>query len=175
MTDAHSHVVRPAPIPDWVLRFVESEADPESVLDVCRAFSSAPPEERSVFQDLWRPVDFKGWPDPFRLTCAADRPGTCGERIRVKLIDAALALPFERDHRDSRMSLAVIYASCVLAGLHPDAEFARVARLVGSPGAEFLTRFASSVSSDNMMERFMLAAVESPSCGGWVLTIRPPT
>jgi hypothetical protein len=175
MTNALPNVVRPESMPDWVLRFVESEADPESVLGVCRAFSSAPLDERSVFQSLWHSVDFKGWPDPFRLTCANERPGTCGERIRVKLIDAALSLPFERDYRDSLMALAVIYASCVLARLHPDTEFAEAARLVGSPGAEFLTRFASSVSGDNVMERFRLAAAESPSCGGWVLTIRPPS
>jgi len=174
MTDAHSRIVRPESVPDWVLRFVDSDATPESVLDVCCAFSSAPIEERSVFQNLWRPVDFKAWPDPFRLTCAKDGPGTCAERIRAKLIDAALALPFERDPRDSLMALAVIHASCVLARLHPDAEFAEVARLVGSPGADFLTKFASSLSGDNVMERFRLAAAETPSCGGWVLSIRPP-
>jgi hypothetical protein len=174
MTDARSQAVRPESVPDWVLRFVESDATPESVLDVCRAFSSAPLEERSAFQHLWRPVGFKAWPDPFRLTCAKDGPGTCAERIRVKLIDAALTLPFERDPRDSLMALAVIYASCVLARLHPDTEFAEVARLVGSPGADFLTKFASSLSDDNVMERFRLAAAETPFCGGWVLSIRPP-
>src|SRR5688500_4793652 len=69
---------------------------------------AAAPAEREADRAAWDERGAWATPDPWRLACAADRPGSPAERVTAALVHQTLALG-AGDERDAIVSLAILW------------------------------------------------------------------
>jgi hypothetical protein len=159
-------------VPDWYWWAVANCTDPTASIILAARFLSASPAEQAAVKATWAsgttPVEWS-LPNPWRLACSDEGPGSILDRIRTTLVFQALEVS-RMDLREVIFGLAVIYNSCTFAGLDPEALFTEVAASVGGPEGEALMDFAARLPEERSMEAFMLTAVKNPP-GGY--EIRP--
>lgn len=153
---------------EWHKSAVVNRDDPSACIVFTRRFLDASLSERSEVLDKWESRLKWSLPNPWRLACVDEGPGTTLERIRTTLLFQALSQS-TADSREGTMVLAVVHNSCRLAGLDARGIFEEVARAVGGAAADAIMRFANRGPADQSMEAFMLSAVEN-SAGGYELT-----
>ena len=153
--------------PPWYAALSARRADPAAIVELGARFLAAPPAEREAVRAAWDEREAWATPDPWRLACAADRPGSAAERVTAALVHQALALG-TGDERDAIVSLAILWNSAELAGLDPDALFERVAAAFPGKQGASLRRFAARRPEDRSLAAFLLSAVPDPGGGAWI-------
>lgn len=138
--------------------------NPGACIIFTKDFLAAPPNERAEVVRCWDPGQQWALPDPWRLACTDDAPGSPIERIRTDLLFQALGLSGV-DAREAIMGFAVVHNSCKLAGIEPRPVFDEIAGAVGGIAARALGAFSNRDPQDQSMEAFMLEAVANPGGG----------
>lgn len=150
---------------EWYKNGLEGRANPEAVIAFAESFLAAPPSERAEVVDLWNPELDWTLPNPWRLACLSETPGSPRQRILTDLLFQALKYS-SVDSRESILGFAVVFNSCKLAGLDPVVIFQEVASAVSGSASEALLSFVQREPEDQAMEAFMLTAVKD-SGGGY--------
>ena len=156
-------------MPDWYRLLLAKRDRPETFIDFSERFLSAPRVEREQIASSWDPDLEWALPNPRRLACSGEGPGSAQQRIRADALFQALGFGVE-GVRESLVGLAVVYHSARLAGMNSAELFREVAHAVGGKGAEALLAFASRDPEDRSMDAFALTAVETPG-GGYELRV----
>jgi hypothetical protein len=152
---------------DWYRTALASREDRATCISFAIRFLSAPRAEQAAVLEKWDSKLEWALPNPWRLACADEEPGSTVDRIRTDLLFQALGYS-EVDSRESIMGFAVVHNSCRLAGLDPRPIFEQIARAVGGVAGSAIRSFASRHPEDQSMEAFMLTAVENPA-GGYAI------
>lgn len=96
------------------------------------------------------------YPNPRRLACLKNEKRSSRERILASLVYDAIEDFRQEDPRDKLVVLAVIYHSCIEAGLNPQEEIETVASISSVKIANFLRDFLKRKHEDKSKEAFML-------------------
>lgn len=151
-------------MPEWYTAALANRHNPSTCITFSKDFLNAPSGERAEVIRSWDPALEWSLPNPWRLACTDETPGTPEERIRTDLLFQTLDLS-DVDVRESIMGLAVAYNSCRLAGIDPNPVFEEIANAVGGVASQVLQDFSSRDADDQSMESFMLVAVANPGGG----------
>ncbi len=139
---------------------------------------SLPDREDAFFQLVYLFVDGpnqireeirKGWdfgvdwvyPNTKRLACIYNEKRSSKDRILASLVYDAIEDFQEEDAKDKLVALAVIYHSCIAAGLDPNEEFEKVASLSSAKTAAFLRDFINRSQKDKSKKAFMLSSLKN--------------
>lgn len=101
------------------------------------------------------------FPDPRRLACTKNEQRPVRERISASLVYDAIEDFRDEDPRDKLVGLAVIYHSCLHAGLDPAEEFEKVASIASADMARLLRDFIGRRPEDKSLKAFMLKVVRN--------------
>jgi len=105
----------------------------------------------------------KGWdfgvewiyPDTRRLACSHNEKRSSRERILASLVYDAIEDLQQEDPKEKLVAFAVIYHSCIAAGLDPQEEFEKIASIssprIASVFREFINRNPDNKSEDAFM------------------------
>jgi len=151
-------------MPEWYRTALAHREDPSACITFAEAFLAAPRSEREVVTNGWDPGLEWVLPNPWRLACVDEGPGSRIDRIRTDLLFQALAIGAV-DAREAIMGFAVVHNSCRLADVSPSAVFEEVAQAVGGSAARALRDFAARSPKHQSMESFMLTAIADPGGG----------
>lgn len=111
----------------------------------------------------------KGWnfgvewlfPNPYRLACRRHEKHSCKERIRACLLYDSIEDLRGECLREKLIGLAVIYHSCIAAGLEPQNEFEYAALLSSQKTANFFRDFISRKEADKSIQAFALTVCKN--------------
>lgn len=111
----------------------------------------------------------KGWnfgvewlfPNPYRLACRRHEKHSCKERIRACLLYDSIEDLRGECLREKLIGLAVIYHSCIAAGLDPQDEFEYAASLSTQKTADFFRDFISRKEADKSIQAFALTVCKN--------------
>lgn len=156
--------VRDVMTPEWYTRALANTAHPTAAVAFTRDFLAASAPERMAVAAAWDPQRRWALPNPWRLACVSETPGSPRERVLVNLLFQALGFS-EEDERESIRGFAVAFNSCELARLNAKAIFEDVARAVSVAAGDAISAFASRQPEDQCMGAFMLTATEDPGGG----------
>lgn len=151
-------------MPEWYVTALANRQSPSACIAFTNDFLTASPSERAEVVRSWDPTLEWVLPNPWRLACTNDGPGSPTDRIRTDLLFQALSLS-DVDTRESIMGFAVVHNSCKLASVSPGRIFEEIANAVGGAAARALRDFAGRDPNDQSMEAFMLTAVANPAGG----------
>lgn len=98
------------------------------------------------------------YPNPSRLACNAGETHTPNEKITASLVYYSLNSGTGQIEKEDIIGLAVIYNSCILAGLDADKIFRLVASISFGDVPKFLTDFIKRTPDDKEMDAFWLVA-----------------
>jgi hypothetical protein len=98
------------------------------------------------------------YPNIRRLACIKNESRSSQERILALLVRRAIEDFGKGDMRDNLIALAVIYHSCVEAGLNPQEEFETVASIAPERTANILRGFVKRDKDNKSLEAFKLTA-----------------
>jgi hypothetical protein len=154
-------------MPEWYHRALANRDDPLTCLVFTKNFLNAPRRERAEVVNVWNPQTQWVLPNPWRLACLDEAPGSPAERIRTNLLFRALHLPHLAaiDIRDVLVGLGIVFNSCKLAGIDPRPMFEEIAQAVGGDAQRELRKFIARDTAGKSMEAFKLAAVPNPDGG----------
>ncbi len=150
--------------PRWYKTLLGQRDHPSAAFEFTQKFLSASISDRTAIVNTWNAQLAWALPNPWRLACTSEAPGSPQERILVDLLFQALGFS-QGDSRESIMGLAVVFNSARLAGLEPRSIFEEVAQAVPGPARDALIAFARRDPEDQSMAAFMLTAVEDPGGG----------
>jgi len=154
-------------MPRWYETALAGRREPQTCITFARDFLAAPAAERAEVIGAWDLELRWALPDPWRLACADEGPGSPVERIRAELLFQVLG--FSRvDLREVILGFAVVHHSCRLAGVDPSVVFEETAEAVGGAVARALRDFVRRDEADKTMEAFKLEAIANPA-GGYEL------
>lgn len=158
---------------EWYRTAVANRQDPEAAIAFAVHFRSAGPNEQTEVRQSWNGELDWALPNPWRLACADESPGSVLDRIWTDLLFQALGYESVAavDTRDAILGFSIVHNSCRVAGLDPGPVFEEVARAVGGAAARALRGFANRDPADQSMKAFGLSVVEAPGGG---CEIKPP-
>lgn len=113
-------------------------------------------DEREQIRKDWDYNVEWDYPNPRRLACSVNEQKSCRERIEASLIYDSLENFKIEDINDKLIGLAVIYHSCIEAGLDPKYEFEYIASLSSYKFAKFLRDFIKRSPKDKSLKAFFL-------------------
>lgn len=151
-------------MPQWYAAALANRQNPSTCIAFANDFIVASSGERTEVVASWDPTLEWALPNPWRLACADDAPGSPTERIRTDLLFQALGLS-DVDLRESIMGFAVVHNSCKMAGVDPRPIFEEIAEAVGGAASLALLDFANRDAEDQSMGAFMLKAIPNPGGG----------
>jgi hypothetical protein len=154
-------------MPEWYRRAFANRDDPLACLAFAKDFLNAPRHERAEVVKMWDPQTQWALPNPWRLACQDEAPGSSAERIRTGLLFEALYLPYLAaiDIRDVLVGLGIVFNSCKLAGIDPGPMFEDIGQAVGGEAQRELRKFITRDTEAKSMEAFGLAAIPNPGGG----------
>ena len=119
------------------------------------------PQLRAYVNQQWD-FDVKWvYPNQKRLACAKGEIFSREERLRASLAYDAISAKYESDLRENLIAYAVIYNSCLCAGIEPNIIFTQVANIAPNAVADSLRRFLARPSQGKDMAAFMLKATKN--------------
>jgi hypothetical protein len=119
-------------------------------------YVEGPEQLREEIRSKWDfGVDWT-YPDQTRLACSKNEKRSIQERIMASLVYDAIEDLRQEGYREKLVALAVIYQSCIAAGLDPEEEFEKVASISSPRTALFLKEFIERDPEDKSMKAFML-------------------
>lgn len=124
-------------------------------------YANATEAERSRIRKGW---DFGvEWlfPNPYRLACKKHEKHSCKEKIRASLLYDSIEDLRGECLREKLIGLAVIYHSCIAAGLDPQDEFEYAASLSTQKTADFFLDFISRKEKDKSIQAFALTVCKN--------------
>ena len=124
-------------------------------------YANATETERSRIRNGW---DFSAewlFPNPFRLACRQHEKHSCKEKIRASLLYDSIEDLRGECLREKLIGLAVIYHSCIAAGLDPQDEFEYAASLSTQKTADFFRDFISRKEEDKSIQAFALTVCKN--------------
>ena len=128
----------------------------EAYLRLVALFMQGPEEVRDLIRAKW---DFGAkwiYPNPQRLACLKNEKYSCVQRVLASLVYDAIENLKNEDSREKLVVWAVVYHSCIAAGLIPQELFKRVASVSSQEIARLMTDFIGRRIEDKSMEAFML-------------------
>lgn len=133
----------------------------EAYFELVRLFKQETDEFRELVRECW---DFGVewiYPNVKRLACKINERYLPIEKIQASLIYDSIEDLRQEDVKDKLVALAVIYHSCIAAGIDPQKQFEEVA-LISSPKIANLFRgFINRSDENKSMEAFLLVAVQN--------------
>lgn len=133
----------------------------EAYYQLVKLFKQGSDEVRGLIRECW---DFDVewiYPNVRRLACSINERYSPIEKIQASLIYDSIEDLRQEDVKDKLVALAVIYHSCLAAGLDPQRQFEEVA-LISSPKIAGLFRsFINRSVEDKSMEAFLLVAYQN--------------
>lgn len=152
-------------MPEWYKAALSNRQDPSASILFAKEFLAGSPSDRTHVVTHWDPNLLWVLPNPWRLACTDEGPGSPMERIQTDLVFQALRIS-ALEVREATMGLAVAYNSCGLAGIDPKPVFEEIAQAVGGGAGQALRAFVNRDAKDQSMEAFLLTAVDC-SGGGY--------
>jgi len=127
-------------------------------IELIRLYFDGPDEARKEIVKNW---DFSvNWdlPNQTRLACQNGERWSCQERIEASLAYFAIAANLVGDYREELIALALIYQSCVIAGLDPYRIFEKIAKICEPDVRAMLMNFSARNEDDKSLAAFFLSA-----------------
>jgi hypothetical protein len=121
-------------------------------------FLQGPEEVRDLIRTKW---DFGlKWnlPNIQRLAYQKNERYSCGERVLAILVYSAIANPKKVDFRDKLVAWAVVYHSCLVAGIVPEELFRRAASVSSPSMAQMMRDFINRPEEAKSMKAFDLVS-----------------
>jgi hypothetical protein len=121
-------------------------------------FLKSPEHVRGMIRSRW---DFGVkwiYPNPQRLACRKNERYSSEERIAATLVYDAIEDLRTEELREKLFAWAVVYHSCLAAGIVPEEQFRRAASVSTPKMAEAMNGFITRPAEDKSMEAFMLVA-----------------
>lgn len=128
----------------------------QAYLQLVKLFVEGTDETRNFIVNNW---DFRvNWkfPEQTRLACSVGENKTSKERIQASLAYYAIAANRNSDMRDNLIAFAVLYHSCIAAGLDPASEFLEIAILARADLGKALKEFIQRTPEDKSPQAFKL-------------------
>ena len=119
-------------------------------------FLNGPSELRDLIRARWAFGVKWTYPNPQRLACGKNERYTCEERIAATLIYDAIENFSSENIRDKLVAWAVVYHSCLAAGIVPEEQFSRVASIASPEVYQAMMDFVNRPREDKSMGAFML-------------------
>lgn len=124
-------------------------------------FFDGPEEIREKIRHGW---DFGVewvYPNIRRLACCHNEKRLSSERIFASLAYDAIEDLQQEDPNEKLVAIAVIYHSCIAAGLDPEEVFKKVASISSQRMASFFLDFINRIPEDKSKEAFMLSSIKN--------------
>ncbi|MGH8398255.1 MAG: hypothetical protein ACRETA_08435 [Gammaproteobacteria bacterium] len=136
-----------------VLRLADREA---AYYDLVSLYMKGTNKDRDEIRRGWDyGVKWK-YPNPKRLACVKNELHSSRNRVIALLVYESIENFKQVDPRDKLVALAVIYQSCLVAGINPDKLFEEVASISTLKSSVFFRDFIKRKTEDKSLEAFML-------------------
>jgi hypothetical protein len=142
--------------PEWLESLLIMPDRTSASVAFSRAYVGASLEQKLALRAGWPFGRQWEYPTPSRLACAEGEDTSSYERIVTVLV--LLSLETTEDVREHLVAYAVVWHSCLAAGLDPHTTFVAISHSLLDPTASQLRAFAERAPADQSMEAFGLTS-----------------
>jgi hypothetical protein len=140
---------------------VKNEDRVAAFVDLVCLYIDGNDELRKGIREDWFPKNLWELPNIFRLACSKNEYGSSLKRINAQLVYFSFQEFSKDNYREDLIAAAVIYQSCILIGLNPDAIFEKVASISTPMAKDFLIDFINRNEQDKSLSAFYLTVKEN--------------